>query len=96
MTLEWIIFLMVLLGVTSLAVGWTLGYRKRNEELTDELMNEYRQKYQQGMIERFNIEVENKAKAIVAECFEALYDEIKQQVIEDLEKEKENESTDSN
>ena len=96
MNLEWTIFLMVLLGVSSLIVGWRLGYNKRNNELTDELMNEYRQKYQQGLIEKFNIEVENRAKAIVAECFDALYDEIKQQVIEDLEKEKENESTDSN
>lgn len=92
-----IFILMTILVLGSIAFGWYLGYQRRNKELTQEIIAEYKAKYYDYFIKEFDRRVEERAIELVRDGFDAQYEEIRQEVIRELMEEKEvNESTDSN
>lgn len=84
-----ILILMCLLAAASIRVGWVFGYNKRNTELTEEVIEDFRQRF----IKRFEEEFEKRVNAAIEEETQRVHDEL----IKLLEEEKnKNESADSN
>jgi hypothetical protein len=86
---EIVLILMILLAAASINFGYYLGYNKRDKELTNEIIDEFRTKF----LQKFTEEFERRVNAAVEEETQRVHDEL----IELLEEErKKNEGTDSN
>ena len=84
-----VLILMVVLAAVSIRVGWVFGYNKRTDELTAEVVEDFRKKF----VKRFEEEFERRVNAAIEEETKRVHDEL----IELLEEErKKNEGTDSN
>ena len=81
--------LMAVLAIASIRFGISIGYNKRNKQLTDEVVAEFREKF----FKKFTEEFERRVNAAVEEETQRVHDEL----IELLEEErKKNEGTGSN
>lgn len=84
-----ILILMAVLAAASINFGCYLGYNKRNKQLTDEIIAEFREKF----VQKFEEEFERRVNEAIEEETQRVHDEL----IELLEEErKKNEGTDSN
>jgi hypothetical protein len=86
---EVVLILMALLAAASINLGCHLGYNKRDKELTNEIIDEFRTKF----LQKFTEEFERRVNAAIEEETQRVHDEF----IELLEEErKKNEGTGSN